>query len=39
VRAAAGRWREAAARGGALPKDGIPTIPAPDELIAEREKR
>jgi len=39
VRAAAERWREAAARGGALPKDGIPTVPTPDELIAEREKR
>jgi len=39
VRAAAERWREAAARGGIVPKDGIPTIPTPDELIAEREKR
>ncbi len=39
VRAAAERWHEAAARGGALPKDGIPTIPTPDELIAERRKR
>jgi len=37
LRAAAERWREAAARGGAFPKDGIPTIPTPDELIAERE--
>ncbi len=32
-------WRDAAARGGAPPKRGIPTIPTPDELIAEREKR
>ncbi len=39
VRAAAARWREAAARGGALPKDGIPTVPTPDELIAERTKK
>ena len=39
VRAAADRWRDAAARGSAPPKDGIPTIPTPDELIAEREKR
>jgi len=39
VRAAAERWRDAAARGGTPPKDGIPTIPTPDELIAEREKR
>lgn len=39
LHAAVVRWREAAARGGALPKDGIPTIPTPDELIAEREKK
>jgi isopenicillin-N N-acyltransferase like protein len=39
VRAAVERWREAAARGSALPKDGIPTIPTPDELISEREKK
>ncbi|MBK9063777.1 MAG: hypothetical protein IPL89_11365 [Acidobacteria bacterium] len=39
VRAAVLAWRDAAARGGALPKDGIPTIPTPDELIAERAKR
>ena len=39
VRAAVERWREAAARGGAPPKDGIPTIPTPDELISEREKK
>jgi isopenicillin-N N-acyltransferase like protein len=32
-------WRDAAARGGALPKEGIPTIPTPDELIAERAKK
>jgi hypothetical protein len=33
------RWRDAAARGGALPTDAIPTVPTPDELIAEREKK
>jgi hypothetical protein len=35
LRAAVERWRDAASRGGALPKEGIPTIPTPDELIAE----
>ncbi len=39
LRAAVLRWRDAAVRGGALPKDGIPTIPTPDELIAERAKQ
>lgn len=38
VRAAAERWREAAARGGALPKHPVPTIPTPDELVAESGK-
>ena len=38
LHAAVVRWRDAAARGGALPKDAIPTIPAPDELIAERKR-
>ncbi len=33
------RWRDAAARGGTLPKDAIPTIPTPDELIAERTRK
>ncbi len=39
LRAAIVRWRDAAARGAAPPKDAIPTIPTPDELIAEREKK
>ena len=39
VRAAVLQWRDAAAHGGALPKDGIPTIPTPDELVAERSKK
>ncbi len=40
VRAAVERWRAAAARGGAQapPKEGIPTVPTPDELVAERER-
>jgi isopenicillin-N N-acyltransferase like protein len=39
LHAAVVRWRDAAARGGKPPKDGIPAIPTPDELIAERERR
>jgi hypothetical protein len=39
LHAAVVAWRDTAARGGAPPKDPIPTIPTPDELIAEREKR
>ena len=38
LRTAVQRWRDAAARSGAPPEDGIPTIPSPDELIAERER-
>ncbi|MEO8055468.1 MAG: C45 family peptidase [Acidobacteriota bacterium] len=39
VRAAVLAWRDAAARGGAPPTAPIPTIPTPDELIAERTKK
>ncbi len=39
VRAAVVVWRDAATRGRATPKDGIPTVPTPDELIAERAKK
>jgi tetratricopeptide (TPR) repeat protein len=36
LRAAVLRWRDAAARGDPPPKEPIPTVPTPDELIAER---
>ncbi|HEY3348993.1 MAG TPA: C45 family peptidase [Thermoanaerobaculia bacterium] len=39
LRAAVVAWRDAAARGVPPPRAPIPTIPTPDELIAEREKR
>jgi hypothetical protein len=39
LRAAVLAWRSAAERGGPLPRSPIPTIPTPDELIAERETK
>ncbi len=39
LRAAVLTWHDAAARGSAPPKDPIPTIQTPDELIAERENK
>ncbi|HSB63691.1 MAG TPA: C45 family peptidase [Thermoanaerobaculia bacterium] len=41
VRAAAERWREACAAGGRtpLPKEAIPTVPRPDELLEEKRNR
>jgi hypothetical protein len=39
LKAAVLAWRDAAARGSAPPRSPIPTIPTPDELIAEREEK
>jgi hypothetical protein len=39
LRAAILRWRDAAARGSPPPKEPIPTVPTPDELIAERGRK
>ncbi len=39
LHAAVVRWRDAAARGAPPPKDAIPTIPTPDELMAERTRK
>ncbi len=45
LRAAVERWRDACAAGGGarhvtpLPKDPIPTVPQPDELLSERRNR